>query len=194
MSGNILVGKRLRLRPATVDDIPTLYKWYSDPSLMSLYDGVQFPVEDFETFRESYSFWLENEVEMGFGGSFMMELIETNRSIGECTWVVVDRTGPDSPGVYQVGGLISPQELRGKGLGTEALLLLRDYLFRDLHAHRLESMTYAFNSGAMKTLHHCGFTREGVLREAVLSGDQWQDRVLFSVLRREWRAGRIPSS
>ncbi len=55
-------------------------------------------------------------------------------------------------------------------------------------------MTGAFNTGAMKTLHRNGFAREGVLREAVLLGDKWQDRVLFGLLRAEWEAGAVPKA
>ena len=192
MSGNAMESRRLRLRPATEQDIPTLYEWYSDPLLMSLYDGIQFTTEDFESFADEYLFWLEHDVVAGIGGSFIMELRDSGRVIGECSWNLVERTGPESPGVFQVGGLVGPKELRGHGYGTEALQLLRDYLFRQLGAHRLEAMTSAFNGGAMKTLHRNGFVREGVLRAAVLIDGTWQDRVLFSLLREEWEKGAVP--
>jgi RimJ/RimL family protein N-acetyltransferase len=192
MSGNVLDGKRLRLRPVSRGDIPVLFEWYRDPRLLSLYDGITFSVEALDLFRDDYTFWLDNEVELELAGAFIMELRETGQAVGECSWMLVDRTGPESPGVYQVGGLVGPSELRAQGLGTEALRLLRDYLFREQDAHRLEALTVAFNTGAMKTLHRNGFAREGVLREAVLVDGQWRDRVLFSLLRREWESGALP--
>jgi len=192
MSGNGLEGKRLRLRPAVPEDVPTLFEWYRDPKLMSLYDGIAFSAESHDVFVEQYTSWLQNDVELGFAGAFIMELLDPKRAVGECSWMLVDRTGPESPGIYQVGGLIGPPDLRGKGLGTEALRLLRDHMFRDREAHRLEALTVAFNTGAMKTLHHNGFVREGVLREAVLVDGQWRDRVVFSLLRREWESGAAP--
>ena len=194
MSGNGLEGKRLRLRPARSDDIATLYEWYRDPKLMSLYDGIAFSAKSLDVFSDEYSFWLTNDVELGLAGSFIMELRDSGRAVGECSWMLVDRTGPDSPGIFQVGGLIGPAELRGKGLGTEALSLLRDYLFRERDAHRLEALTVAFNTGAMKTLHHNGFVREGVLRETVYVDGQWRDRVMFSLLRHEWESGAAQQS
>ncbi len=159
---------------------------------MSLYDGIQFATDDRETFQEEYEFWLDHDVEWGLAGTFIMEERDSARAIGECSWMLVERTGPESPGIFQVGGLIGPKELRGHGYGTEALQLLRDYLFREAGAHRLEAMTSAFNSGAMKTLHRNGFVREGVLRQAVLINEVWQDRVLFSLLRDEWERGAAP--
>ncbi len=193
MSGETFEGKRFRLRPVTERDISVLYEWYRDPTVMSLYDGIHFWAEDLESFREEYRLWLNEEVRLGFAGSFMMDLKESGQPVGECTWVLVDRTGPDSPGVFQVGGLIGDRQLHGQGYGTEALKLLRDYLFEHCNAHRLEAITRAFNSGAMKTLHRNGFSREGVLREAVLVDGKWQDRVLFSLLRYEWEQGANPN-
>jgi len=194
MSGEILSGNRLRLRPVAQEDIPTLFEWYRDPTLLSLYDGIPFSTVSFDEFRQELSFWLDNDVQFGLAGVFIMEARETDAAIGECSWMLVDRTGPDSPGIYQVGGLVGPGELRGKGFGTEALRLLRDYLFRERDAHRLEALTVAFNTGAMKTLHRNGFSREGVLREAVLVDGEWRDRVMFSLLRREWENGARPPS
>jgi RimJ/RimL family protein N-acetyltransferase len=192
MSGNQLVGARLSLRPATAADIPQLFQWYADPTLMSLYDGVPFPTESLDLFESEYRLWLDNDVALDFAGAFIMEMRDSQRAVGECSWTLVDRTGPESPGIYHVGGLVGPADLRGKGLGTEALRLLRDYLFQDKDAHRLEAITSAFNTGSMKTLHRNGFAREGVLREAVLVDGKWQDRVLFSLLRSEWELGAPP--
>jgi RimJ/RimL family protein N-acetyltransferase len=192
MNGSALEGKRLRLRRVTADDIPQLFDWYHDPLLMSLYDGIQFATDDYEAFQEEYRFWLEHDVEWGLAGIYIMEERDTSRAIGECSWMLVERTGPESPGIFQVGGLIGPKELRGHGYGTESLQLLRDHLFRKVGAHRLEAMTGAFNSGAMKTLHRNGFVREGVLRQAVFINGVWQDRVLFSLLRQEWEDGSQP--
>lgn len=191
-AGAELDGKRIRLRPAAAADVPLLYAWYSNPLLMSLYDGIPFPMESLEEFRDEYGLWLEIDVENGIAGTFILELKADGRAIGECSWMLVERTGPYSPDIYQVGGLIGPAELRGHGFGTEALQLLRDYLFAERGAHRLEAMTGAFNGGAMKTLHRNGFVREGVLREAVLIDGAWQDRVLFSLLRKEWEDGAAP--
>lgn len=191
MSGSAFESKRLRLRPVSEQDIPQLFEWYRDPLLMSLYDGIQFPTDNLEVFAESYSMWLENDVAWELAGAFIMELHDSAQAVGECSWTLVDRTGPDSPGIYQVGGLVGPPELRSKGLGTEALRLLRDYLFSEKKAHRLEAITSAFNSGAMKTLHRNGFVREGVLREAVLMENKWRDRVIFSLLRQEWERGAV---
>ncbi len=182
----VLEGQRLRLRPVRADDIDLLFDWYSHPEIMALYDGIQFTTSDRAIFREEFSQWLDVDREMGFAGAYILELKEDGRPIGECTWIMIQRTGPESPGIYQVGGMIGPKDLRGKGLGTEALKVLRDHLFGERDAHRLEALTGAFNTGAMKTLHHNGFEREGVLRETLFVDGAWHDRVVFGLLKSEW--------
>ena len=186
MSGNTLDSERLRLRPATADDIPLLYEWYSQPELGALYDGLQFSASHPDLFAEEFQLWLESDAELDYAGAYILELKPDGKPIGECSWMLVQRTGPDSPDVYQVGGLIGPPELRGQGYGSETLRVLRNFLFSERGAHRLEAMTGAFNTGAMRTLHRNGFTREGVLRETLLINGIWHDRVIFSLLRSEW--------
>ncbi|MBI5060668.1 GNAT family N-acetyltransferase [candidate division KSB1 bacterium] len=189
MSGKILETERLRLRPATADDIPLLYNWYSHPETSALYDGLQFNTAHPDLFAEEFGLWLDTDAELEYAGVYILELKADGRPIGEGTWMLVQRTGPDSPDVYQVGGLIGPAELRGKGYGSETLHALREFLFIERGAHRLEAMTGAFNTGAMRTLHRSGFAREGVLRETLLIKGVWHDRVIFSLLRSEWESG-----
>jgi RimJ/RimL family protein N-acetyltransferase len=189
MSGEILESERLRFRPAGTADIPLLYDWYSYPDISALYDGLQFNTAHPDAFAEEFALWLETDAELEYAGVYIIETKPDNRPIGECTWMLVQRTGPDSPDVYQVGGMIGPPELRGKGLGSETLRVLRDFLFTHRGAHRIEAMTGAFNTGAMRTLHRNGFTREGVLRETLLVKGVWHDRVIFSILRPEWERG-----
>lgn len=77
---------------------------------------------------------------------------------------------------------------RGKGIGTWATEVTRDFAFEELRLHRLELDVYSFNPGAEKTYLKAGFKREGVLRDAVMDGDKYADDILMSILEDEWRA------
>lgn len=44
-----------------------------------------------------------------------------------------------------------------------------------------------FNVRAEKCYLKAGFKREGVLRDAVLNGDEYADDILMSILEDEWR-------
>lgn len=77
---------------------------------------------------------------------------------------------------------------RGKGIGTWATEATRDFAFEELKLHRLELDVYSFNPRAEKVYSKAGFQREGILRDAVLDGDQYADDILMSMLEDEWRA------
>lgn len=76
---------------------------------------------------------------------------------------------------------------RGKGIGTWATEVTRDFAFEELKLHRLELDVYSFNPRAEKAYIKAGFKRKGVLRDAVLDGDKYTDDLLMSILEDEWR-------
>lgn len=76
---------------------------------------------------------------------------------------------------------------RGKGTGTWATEVTRDFAFEKLKLHRLELDVYSFNPGAEKVYLKAGFKREGVLRDAILDGGKYADDILMSILEDEWR-------
>lgn len=76
---------------------------------------------------------------------------------------------------------------RGKGIGTWATEVTRDFAFEELKLHWLELDVYSFNPRAEKVYIKAGFKREGVLRDAVLDGDKYGDDILMAILEDEWR-------
>jgi putative acetyltransferase len=55
----------------------------------------------------------------------------------------------------------------------------------ELGYHRLELACYGFNDRAIRHAERVGFVREGVQRRAYLRHGNWQDAVLFSLLRED---------
>ncbi len=80
---------------------------------------------------------------------------------------------------------------RGKGIGTWATEVTRDFAFEKLKLHRLELDVYSFNPRAEKAYLKAGFKREGILRDAVMDGDKYADDILMSILEDEWEALKI---
>ncbi len=79
---------------------------------------------------------------------------------------------------------------RGKGIGTWATEVTRDFAFEELKLHRLELDVYSFNPRAEKAYLKAGFKREGVLRDAVMDGNQYADDILMAILEDEWKASK----
>lgn len=75
---------------------------------------------------------------------------------------------------------------RGKGIGSWAVEVSRDFAFDHLHLHRLELDVFSFNPRAEKAYLRAGFKREGVLRDAVLDRGQYADDIIMAILEDDW--------
>ena len=74
---------------------------------------------------------------------------------------------------------------RGRHIGDDAARQFQRYLFDELGYHRLQLEIYGFNERAIAHAERAGFVREGVRRKAYLRHGEWQDGVLFGLLRED---------
>jgi ribosomal-protein-alanine N-acetyltransferase len=72
-----------------------------------------------------------------------------------------------------------------RGIGVEAAQLFCRHLLLDLGYHRLELEIYGFNERAQRHAERVGYVREGVRRKAYLRHDEWQDGVLYGLVRED---------
>jgi RimJ/RimL family protein N-acetyltransferase len=70
-------------------------------------------------------------------------------------------------------------------------MMMVDYLFLSQDITRIQAETHTENSASQRVLEKAGFTREGTKRQASFVRGQWQDDVLFSILREEWKAPKL---
>jgi RimJ/RimL family protein N-acetyltransferase len=87
--------------------------------------------------------------------------------------------------IAHLGGLAVHPSFRGRGVADEAARILQRHLFDELGFHRLELACYGFNERAIRHSERVGFVREGVKRKAYLRHGEWQDAVLFALLRED---------
>ncbi len=80
--------------------------------------------------------------------------------------------------------IFSPQD-RGKGLMGEALLLFSRYLFSTKKINRLQLHIPNYNRAAMAVAQKCGFSFEGILREALFSKGKYVDLCIYAMLRND---------
>lgn len=115
---------------------------------------------------------------------FFLILSADNKIIGECVINEIDRKCRSAN--FRMA-LFSQKE-RGKGIGTWAVKAARDFAFEKLKLHRLALDVYSFNPRAENVYLKAGFQREGILKEAILDGDQYADDILMALLEDEWKA------
>ena len=81
---------------------------------------------------------------------------------------------------------------RGRGLGTEATLLVLSHAFTALGLHRVGLEVYAFNPRAQRVYEKAGFKVEGIKRDALKFDSRRVDSIVMSALSQEWTATFLP--
>lgn len=87
--------------------------------------------------------------------------------------------------IARLEGLAVHQSFRGRRVADEAARLAQRLLLLELGYHRIELACYAFNERAITHAERSGFVREGVKRKAYRRHGEWQDAVLFALLRED---------
>ena len=80
---------------------------------------------------------------------------------------------------------------RGKGICTEAVKIMVDYLFLSKPIVRIQAETHPKNLASQKILEKAGFKREGIMRKSSFTRGIWSDDILYSILREEWKEPKI---
>lgn len=88
--------------------------------------------------------------------------------------------------------LIGEKDAWSKGYGSEAIVLLLDWLFNDRGAHRVWLEVFPENARAQRAYEKVGFVREGTLRETWLADGRWRDEYVYGILSREYNARYHP--
>ncbi len=116
------------------------------------------------------------------GRYYFLIISPDNRIIGETVINEIDNQTKSAN--FRIGIFQSSEQ--GKGIGTWAVETTRDFAFEILKLHRLSLDVFSFNTRAEKCYLKAGFKREGILRDAVLNGNEYADDILMSILEDEW--------
>src|SRR6266550_4160520 len=168
----VIRGERVVLRPFRPEEAD---KWHR-ARMASADDRTQFPrgPPDPDRLRER----IERSGELG-DGDLDLAIEVDGRLIGEIgTYAEPGRTMV--PGLFFLSIALFRPEDRGRGLGTDAVRALCDWLFRSAGAERIESSTAVSNAGMRGVFEKLGFGFEGVKR-------RWDvDRAHYATSRERW--------
>lgn len=159
MSGPVLRGARVVLRPMTHADAPGLMRWGDDARFAWFQWGRKpgrWPDE------ASARQWIDRFAERS-GAVFAVE--HDGRAVGQANY----RDWQPKARSAEIGIGIGEPALWSRGLGREALGLLVTHLVHDLGAHRVNLHVLAFNDRAINSYKAAGFQVEGIERDAVMT-------------------------
>ncbi|MFZ0547162.1 MAG: GNAT family protein [Candidatus Promineifilaceae bacterium] len=171
-------GKKVRIRPVRRDDLPFLESWVNNVEILSIFNDFGF-----EGHNSMESAFEKEGLISDHQATIIVETLE-GEVVGGMSYYQT-MVGPrEAHRIYGIGLHLSPEH-RGKGYGTEAQILLADYLFNTYPIARVEAETDVENFAEQRSLEKAGFTREGVRRKAQWRHGDWHDLILFSKLRGE---------
>lgn len=87
----------------------------------------------------------------------------------------------------EVGYALNSDEFKNKGFMKEALQKVIEYGFQELDLNRIEALIDENNTPSKKLLEYFGFTKEGVVRGHYLVDGIFEDSVLYSLLKSEYK-------
>ena len=74
------------------------------------------------------------------------------------------------------------KDCEGKGMMSESLGLVKEFIFNELKLHRIEAACLPHNMPSLKVLLKNGFIKEGTARKLLKINDKWQDHTVLSFI------------
>lgn len=180
-----LESGRLILRRFRDNDLTAFLAYLNDP-LVARYQSWESYTE--QQAREVIE--KQKTLEPGIPGqwfTFAVELKQTKALVGHVALKM-----PEQDRLQAEMGFTFAREYQGQGLAMEASARVLDYLFSELHLHRVTAITDCENEKSIALLERLGMRREGHFIENIWFKGEWGSEYLYAILRDEWLKKRNP--
>lgn len=183
----VLRSARLSLRLLRMEDAAPITAYRSLPEVARFQswesfgpdDAVRLVTDQSAVVPDTPDSWLQ----------LALILSESATVIGDCG---IHFLADDSQQV-ELGITLAPA-YQGRGLATEALSAVLEYVFDRLGKHRVFAVTDAENHAARSLFRRLGFRHEAHFVEHLWFKGAWCSENVFALLRREWQAIRPENS
>ncbi|NLT50498.1 MAG: GNAT family N-acetyltransferase [Ignavibacteria bacterium] len=172
-----LETSRVKLRKIDLFDTQDIYEYASNPQVSEylFWDTHKSPI----TSRKFISNIMQCAIE-GRECPWGIEFKETSKIIGTAGFNFCDTRNKKA----EIGYALSPQYWN-KGIMTEIVNLITVYGFKYLALNRIEARCELENIASHKVLEKCGYTKEGILRQAAFAKGKFKDLYLYAIISSE---------
>jgi RimJ/RimL family protein N-acetyltransferase len=170
-------GKKVTLRALERSDMAELRSYHNDPEIGFLLGGWSHPISSAQQDK-----WFDGQA---FESQNLRFAIDTSEDgfIGISTITNIDFKNRSA---YH-GIMIGKKNMQGHGYGRDAVMTTMKYAFEELGLHRLDGDIVEHNVPSYNLyVQKCGWKKEGVLREHAFRNNQYYDRILVGILKREY--------
>jgi ribosomal-protein-alanine N-acetyltransferase len=106
----------------------------------------------------------------------------SNQMVGSCGFVRLYNDHARG----EVGYAMSNEMFKRRGIMSEALERIIEYGFKDLNLNRIEAYVSPNNVASMKLMKKFKFVEEGLMRGHYFIDGEYQDSLVFSILKKEY--------
>jgi ribosomal-protein-alanine N-acetyltransferase len=178
-----LVTERLTIRAFEESDAGPLFEQASNPNVTryTLWDHYRTIAESMAFVRD----YARLRYREGMAEPYAITLKDDGRMLGVCGcfWVAEPHR------TMELGYWVA-EPYWGRGIATEASRAVVDWTFLHFEPMRLQGRVIVGNTASERVLEKLGFQREGTLRSSLLRRGNFEDVIMFSLLKSEWRASR----
>jgi ribosomal-protein-alanine N-acetyltransferase len=177
-----LEGERIILRPLEQTDLTKEYiQWLNDAEVCRFNSHATFPYTE-EKMRVYYQSLQQNTQ-----SAVVLAIIhkETGKHVGNISLQSIDWLSRAA----EFAILLGNKDYWGKGIASEAALLLCDYGFIRLNLNRIHCGTSSENTGMQQLAARLKMTHEGTRRQAMYKNGKYVDILEYGVLRDEFLNG-----
>ncbi|MEQ0923509.1 GNAT family protein [Acinetobacter schindleri] len=174
----MIKNQLLSLRPIELNDDIVLQQLINNPYVSENVVGWSFPVSLF-----SQKNWIQSNTN---NLSYRLVVVdnETNEAIGITGLWDIDWHNQSALSAIKL-----LPSYKGKGLGTETVMLTMAWAFYSVGLRRLHSTILDFNGPSLGLyIKKCGWKVEGRQREAIFRKGEWHDLYNVAILKREFDA------
>lgn len=128
------------------------------------------------------------------GRDFISDMLSANKNETFAFAVTVDNKIIGSIGVFRQGnihrqtaelGYYIAEEYWGKGIMTEAVKQICEYVFAESDMIRIYAEPFAYNTASCRVLEKAGFQYEGTLRSNAVKNGKVIDMKMYSKIRKD---------
>jgi RimJ/RimL family protein N-acetyltransferase len=171
----MLKGKSITLRPVRDSDIEKLYDFHTDIRNRGEYfpRGILSQPAFQKSFQEN-GFWSKED-------GMLVIVNSADQMLGHIEFFKTVNYLDEFELSYQ----IYDTEQRGKGVMTEALHMMVQYLFETKQINRIRLVIHPDNAASRRLAEKCGFTHEGTARGAWYNKGRHNDVEIYSILHND---------
>ena len=166
----------LELRPFTMDDAPSIAKYANNENIEKwLRDGFPSPY----TLKDAKKF-VQNLVDMESPNIFAISV--DGEAVGSLGVFFQENVYKKSAEI----GYWLAEPFWGKGIMSNSIRFLTQYLFSSYDLVRLFSEPYSDNIGSRRALEKAGYKYEGTKKSAVYKHGAYHDSCMYAAIKDEW--------